>query len=139
MKIRGPAFPIAVAVFTVVVVIAGGVSLGHGHRILFVPAGAAVAMVLLTLGSILRPAPSADSVTPTFHWREAGWLLSILPAVLVLGVVAGSSIYLFAYLMKHGTGLIRSVSAATLAGMVVHLVFNGMLGARLYAGLPGWP
>ncbi len=136
---RARVFPVSVAAVTIAVVIFGGMSLGHGHRILAVPAGTAIVIAVLAFVACRRAGRSAAATGSPAAWREAAWLMSILPIVLLLGVVAGSALYLFACLLKHGIRPMHCASAGLLTGLAVHLVFNELLDARLYAGLAGWP
>lgn len=63
--------------------------------------------------------------------RTALWLLGILPAVWLLGYLAGIPVYLLAYFRAHGESWLMSIALALGALAVTYLVFMVFLKVRL--------
>lgn len=81
----------------------------------------------------VEEAPTTESVGE--FARTALWLLSILPAVWILGYPAGITLYLLVYFLAHGQGWLTSVILSLAALAVTYFVFI----VFLRVNLPVWP
>lgn len=67
------------------------------------------------------------------------WLAAALPAMILLGYVAGTAIYLLAYLRLHGERWLTATAFATVGALVVYFGFHEFLGVRLPVYPFWWP
>jgi hypothetical protein len=136
-------FPALIIVFAGFVVGAGAFYYHYDMQVMRFPylvggvllALAAVRLVQAIQGKRLPGEPEEPEAPTTESLgeftRTALWLVGILPAVWLLGYLAGIPIYLLAYFRAHGESWLMSISLSLAALAVTYFVFIVFLRVHL--------
>jgi hypothetical protein len=105
----------------------------------------AIALALIDIvvtGNDAVPQTQGEATAaPPSPWQEIvafAWIGAFLPLVVVLGFYGATPLYIFCYLRLYA-GKNALVSAATAFGVMgcLYLVFEGLMGYAIFAGLLG--
>jgi hypothetical protein len=136
-------FPAVIIVFAAFVVGAGAFYYGYDMAVMRFPylvGGVLMALASLRLVQAIQgkrlPGEPEEPEAPTTEslaefTRTALWLVGILPAVWLLGYLAGIPLYLLAYFRAHGESWLTSVSLSLAALAVTYFVFIVFLRVHL--------
>lgn len=139
-------FPAAVLVFVAAVLGLGFVVYDYSATVMRFPVvvgGVTGVLCVLRIAAAVRrrAAPPADARAPAppALGRAVLWLVGILPAVYLLGYLAGLPVYLFLYARAHGEGWAMAGGLALACLAVVYGVFMNLLAVPLPVQPLGWP
>lgn len=103
-----------------------------------------IAVLLLALVGLFKEnLPAARSDAPTSagfdelgrYLVSGAWVLGFVAVVYCLGFLAGIALYCFAYSKSYGSAWVAALTLAVFASLSVYVVFDVLLGVKLYNGL----